>query len=127
MNGKEWTKADDLFMKGLIGSFVIGIILVLVLALPGCNKQQMEKASREANATTYGFMRLMQKGQTTRAQEQAFITAMAALSLQVDREIRGTDKANQTRTDATAAIDGPSTAIPAPAPVVPVPVPTPAP
>lgn len=94
----------------------LALMLFVPLAFSGCNKQEMEKASREANATTYGFMRLMQKGQTTRAQEQAFITAMAALSLQVDREIRGTDKANQTRTDATSAIDGPSTAIPVPVP-----------
>lgn len=71
-------------------------LLSLLLCLSGCNSER-SRVSMETNALTVRFQKLMEAGKTTREQEQAYIKRVSDVTLQLDRSIRGTDKANQTR------------------------------
>ena len=70
------------------------VVVIAVLSSFGCKRGEV---SMEVNAETAKFERLMTDGKTTRDQEQRFIQAVSAASLQLDRAIRGTKKAEQTR------------------------------
>lgn len=82
-------------------------VLSAILALQGCSVGERRRVSRESNALATGFVDQMDKGQTTRDQEQRFIRAMNKVLLELDRSIRGTKKAEETREDAIRAVNGP--------------------
>jgi hypothetical protein len=60
----------------------------------------------KANATTRAFVEKMAKGETTREQEQAFIRVVADITFEIDRNLRGTEKAERTKATATAVMNG---------------------
>jgi hypothetical protein len=89
----------------------IGLVFLAVL-LSGCNAER-RRVSRETNSMTVKFEHLMKTGKTTRDQEQKFISAMKDVTFELDRSIRGTKKAQETRRTATVEaetgikVDGP--------------------
>ena len=73
-------------------------ILVVVFLCAGCGASR--QVSMEANASTAKFVKLIDDGKTTRDQEQRFIKAMSGVNFELDRAIRGTNKAEATRRSA---------------------------
>jgi len=69
--------------------------LVLLAALSGCGGAR--RVSRETNQLTRMFQKQVEAGKTTRAQEQAYIKSVSDVAYQLDRAIRGTKAADQTR------------------------------
>jgi len=78
------------------------VMVVVVLALSGCEKKD---AARNANGYSNAFKAKMESGQTTREQEQQFIRACAGLCYELDRSVRGTKKADETKAAAVASPD----------------------
>jgi len=79
--------------------FSIGFVLAFSLILSGCNGER-RRVSRETSAMTVKFSKLVKDGKTTREQEQRFIHAMKDVTFELDRSIRGTKKAEQTKRSA---------------------------
>lgn len=75
------------------------VVLVLVLACTGC-KQEAKRVSRETSAMAIKFNELVKAGKTTREQEQAYIDAVAQVTFELDRAIRGTTAAERTQRNA---------------------------
>jgi hypothetical protein len=73
---------------------------LMVFSLASCQYTERRKASMQLNALSAKFENMVEKGQTTRVQEQAYIKAVNDLSLQLDRSVRGTTTANLTRQNA---------------------------
>jgi hypothetical protein len=71
--------------------------LSMIFCLTSCQYTERRKASMQLNVLSSRFENMVEKGQTTRVQEQAYIKAVSDLSLQLDRSVRGTNAANQTR------------------------------
>jgi len=69
----------------------------LSFCLVGCSWAERRRISMEDNAMSVKFVSLMDKGQTTRDQEQKFIRAAKDNFFQLDRSIRGTSAAEATR------------------------------
>jgi len=84
---------------------IVVVPCVLILALSSCN-QKSKDVSMKANATTRAFVEKMVKGETTREQEQAFIRVVADITFEIDRNLRGTEKAERTKATATAVMSG---------------------
>lgn len=68
----------------------------VVVSLSGCN-DRAKNASMKANITSRAFVQKMNNGETTREQEQSYIRAVADLVFELDRNLRGTEKAENTK------------------------------
>lgn len=68
----------------------------MAVILTSCNGQ-VRRVTREANSLTAAYVTNMDKGLTTRDQDQRFIRAMSSVVYEVDRNIRGNKKASETR------------------------------
>ena len=80
------------------------IVGVLMLGFVGCTWAERKRVSQEANGLSAAFVSQMDKKQTTREQEQAFIKAADRNFYELDRSIRGTAAADQTRKSAQGVI-----------------------
>lgn len=85
------------FMRKL---FVV-LSLTMVLASSGCNKAEVKRVSRETAGMATKFNELVKAGKTTREQEQAYINAVAMVTYEMDRAIRGTEEADRTKRNST--------------------------
>ena len=85
----------------------ISIITFVLIAFvfSGCSGER-RRVSRETNALTRAYEIKMDKGETTSEQDKRFIRAMSKVALELDRNIRGTKKANETRKEAEALATG---------------------
>lgn len=92
-------------MKRILAAYLATFILAIaiVISLPGCD-EETERVTRESNGLVVGFIQKMEKGETTREQEQRFIKACGKVLFEVDRAVRGTKKAEQTRNDILKAL-----------------------
>ena len=77
------------------------LTLVVALTIAGCDRRD---SAEKANGETNRFNAFVKAGQTTRQQEQAFISAIADDCYQLDRSIRGTSKAEATKAASIAGI-----------------------
>lgn len=66
-----------------------------MLATTGCGEKR--RVSREANSLSAAYVVHMEKGNTTREQDQRFIKAISQVAYELDRNIRGDKKAKATR------------------------------
>lgn len=73
--------------------------LCFLVLLAGCSGET-KKVSRETAAMTVKFNELVKAGKTTREQEKAYIDAIAQVTFQLDRAIRGTKLAETTKRNA---------------------------
>ena len=89
------------FMKRLLVTSILAI--TIIISLPGCD-EETKRVTRESNGLVVGFIQKMEKGETTREQEQRFIKACGKVLFEVDRAVRGTKKAEQTRNDILKAL-----------------------
>lgn len=89
-----------------MGRFLrFAVVFSFVACLAGCQYTDRRKASMEMNAMSVRFEKLVEQGKTTRDQEQKYIKAVSDMSLQLDRSVRGTTKANATRQNAGVLAD----------------------
>ena len=82
------------------------LVGVLIFSLAGCSWVERRRVSQEANGLSAAFVVQMDKKMTTREQEQAFIKAANRNFYELDRSIRGTTAADQTRKNASAGALG---------------------
>ena len=80
------------------------IVGILIMGLGGCTWAERKRVSQEANGLSAAFVSQMDKKQTTREQEQAFIRAADRNFYELDRSIRGTAAADQTRKSAQGTL-----------------------
>jgi hypothetical protein len=80
-------------------AITVVVALALSLGMTGCNSQETKRVTREAHVLTAAFIDKMKKGETTREQEQQFIEAVGKVAYEVDRAVRGTKAADQTKND----------------------------
>lgn len=78
---------------------------ILILFLVGCESGTKREASRETNSLSAAYETKMKKGQTTPEQDKRFIQAMSRQVHEMDRAIRGTKKADETRRKAIQAAE----------------------
>jgi len=84
----------------------IPIILTLCLVLlVGCN-DKAKNVSMKANAVTAAYIVKMKNGETTKEQDQAFIEAVAQVTYELDRALRGKEKADKTKNTAHLLVSG---------------------
>jgi len=84
----------------------IPVVLSLCLVfLVGCN-DKAKNVSMKANATTTAYVIKMKKGETTREQDQAFIDAVSQVTYELDRSLRGQEKADNTKNTANLLVSG---------------------
>jgi hypothetical protein len=83
-------------------SFVL--VIVIVASTTGCAERR--RASEEFNKLSRAFEAKMEKGETTREQEQSYVRATSRLAYEFDRSIRGNKKADRARKEAEAIING---------------------
>ena len=81
------------------------ILISFALVCTSC-KEKAKSATMKANSVTRVFIEKMKKGETTREQEQAFIQVIGELTFELDRNLRGTEKATATRKAAEAIAKG---------------------
>lgn len=84
-------------MKKIAIMFVV--VCVFSFGMTGCDSQETKRVTREAHVLTAAFIGKMKKGETTREQEQQFIEAIGKVAYEVDRAVRGTKAADQTKND----------------------------
>lgn len=77
------------------------LVAVVVLACAGCVTQQTKRVSRESAQMTEKYAQLSKDGKTTPAQDKAYIQAVAKVTYELDRSIRGTKQADATKQAAT--------------------------
>lgn len=81
------------------------VVVCLALCCTSCD-EKAKNVSMKANATTRVFVEKMKNGQTTREEEQKFVELTAELVFEVDRALRGTEKAEETKKKAAAIASG---------------------
>lgn len=86
----------------MIRKMMVGVCVLMLVFSAGCDRRRV---SREANQISAAYEVKMDKGQTTREQDQRFIRAMGKVSLELDSSIRGTKKAEATRAAAIKAAE----------------------
>ncbi len=75
------------------------ISMIVLLFLAGCN-QETKRVTRETSQMAIKFNELVKAGKTTREQEKSYIDAVALVTYQVDRAVRGTKEADRTKQNA---------------------------
>lgn len=81
------------------------IVICLAFVCTSCD-DRAKNASMKANAASRVFVEKMNKGQTTREQEQEFIRIVGDLTFELDRALRGTEKAEATKKNAVLVGQG---------------------
>jgi uncharacterized lipoprotein NlpE involved in copper resistance len=79
---------------------------LVIFCFCGCTNTETKRVTREQNGMTHVFVSKMDKGETTREQEQKFIKAQDKVAYEVDRAVRGIKKAQKTRLEAEAISQG---------------------
>jgi|SRR3989304_1544027 len=79
----------------------IPFVLVVVLLCSGCVSQRTKQVSRETAQMAQKYAQLSKDGKTSPEQDKAYIQAVAKVSYELDRSIRGTKQADATRQTAT--------------------------
>jgi hypothetical protein len=82
---------------------LVVVMVAMAICFSGCEKRRV---SEEFNKLSRAFEAKMDKGETTREQEQAYIKAVSRLGYEVDRSIRGKKKSDQARAEVDAIING---------------------
>lgn len=76
---------------------VLALVLVCTISLSGCVTREAKRVSRESNAMSTMYVSKMKNGTTTPEQDKEFIESASNVFLQLDRAVRGTKQAEQTR------------------------------
>lgn len=78
----------------------LGILGVLALVfMLGCSGER-RRVSMETNSLTAAYESKMDKGETTPEQDKRFIRSISKVAYELDRNIRGKKKADDTRNQA---------------------------
>lgn len=89
----------------MIRKFSTITLFVMVVIFSGCSGER-SRVSRENNALTTAYVIKMDKNETTTEQDKRFIRAINKVAYELDRNIRGKKKADNTKNEAEALATG---------------------
>lgn len=93
-------------MRTKTGMVVFFVLACSFVSLGGCPKGERDRVSRESNQLVHLYRVKMERGETTPEQDKKFIAKIDDQILQIDRAIRGKEKADKSRAEAEAISNG---------------------